>query len=196
MRYWEDPFVAPVPGCFTSPFGVKRVRNGKPTGDYHRGVDQRSPTGYPVRAVAAGVIKIAQQFTALGGTVGLDHGQGLETMYLHMSSLLALPSAHVNRGDVIGYVGSTGRSNGPHLHWAIYVNGVPVNPSQWVTLRPCSASASRVRPITKGFPFERNLPPSYRLSSSSNLVCAVKVSNRIYTLTRTDEEKSTGGVNP
>ena len=54
MRYWEDPFVAPVPGCFTSPFGVKRVRNGKPTGDYHRGVDQRSPTGYPVRAVAAG----------------------------------------------------------------------------------------------------------------------------------------------
>jgi len=144
-RYWEDPFVAPVPGCFTSPFGVKRVRNGKPTGDYHRGVDQRSPTGYPVRAVAAGVIKIAQQFTALGGTVGLDHGQGLETMYLHMSSLLALPSAHVNRGDVIGYVGSTGRSNGPHLHWAIYVNGVPVNPSQWVTLRPCSASASRVR---------------------------------------------------
>ena len=143
------------------------------------------------------VIKIAQQFTALGGTVGLDHGQGLETMYLHMSSLLALPSAHVNGGDVIGYVGSTGRSNGPHLHWAIYVNGVPVNPSQWVTLRAVQRlSQPRSQAITKRFPFERNLPPSYRLSSSSNLVCAVKVSNRIYTLTRTDEEKSTGGVNP
>ena len=89
--------------------------------------------------------------------MGLDHGQGLETMYLHMSSLLALPSAHVNGGDVIGYVGSTGRSNGPHLHWAIYVNGVPVNPSQWVTLRAVQRLSQPRSPDNKRVSFRTEL---------------------------------------
>jgi murein DD-endopeptidase MepM/ murein hydrolase activator NlpD len=94
-----------------------------------------------VHAVAGGVVKIAKQFTVLGGTVAIDHGQGLETMYLHMSKLLVEPGAQVKKGDVIGYVGATGRANGPHLHWVVYVNGVPVNPQQWVALKPCSASS-------------------------------------------------------
>jgi murein DD-endopeptidase MepM/ murein hydrolase activator NlpD len=80
IRYWQDPLVAPVPGCLLSPFGVKRLHNGQPTGEYHGGVDLRAPAGHPIRAAADGVVRIAQPFNVLGGTVGLDHGQGLETM--------------------------------------------------------------------------------------------------------------------
>ena len=143
MKYWEDPLVAPVRGCILSPFGVKRLHNGKPSGEFHAGVDQRSPAGRPVHAVAAGTVKIAQPFAVLGGTVAIDHGQGLETMYLHMSKLLVEPGAHVKKGEVIGYVGATGRANGPHLHWVVDVNGVPVNPQQWVPLKSCGSEKAK-----------------------------------------------------
>jgi murein DD-endopeptidase MepM/ murein hydrolase activator NlpD len=147
VKYWEDPLTAPVPGCVLSPFGVKRLHNGKPTGEIHSGIDQRSPAGRPVHAVAGGIVKIAQPFAVLGGTVAIDHGQGLETMYLHMSKLLVEPGARVKKGEVIGYVGATGRANGPHLHWVVDVNGVPVNPQQWVALKSCSSA--KVKPSTK-----------------------------------------------
>jgi murein DD-endopeptidase MepM/ murein hydrolase activator NlpD len=147
VKYWEDPLTAPVPGCVLSPFGVKRLHNGKPTGEIHSGIDQRSPAGRPVHAVAAGIVKIAQPFNVLGGTVAIDHGQGLETMYLHMSKLLVAPGAQVKKGEVIGYVGATGRANGPHLHWVVDVNGVPVNPQQWVALKSCGAE--KAKPSTK-----------------------------------------------
>jgi murein DD-endopeptidase MepM/ murein hydrolase activator NlpD len=138
MKYWNDPLVAPLPGCVISPFGVKRLHNGKPTGEFHAGIDQRAADGTAIRAVAAGVVKIVQPFNVLGGTVAIDHGQGLETMYLHMSKVNVTLGAHVNKDDVIGYVGATGRANGPHLHWVVYVNGVPQNPQQWVTLKSCA----------------------------------------------------------
>ena len=143
VKYWEDPLVAPVPGCVISPFGVKRLHNGKPTGDFHAGIDQRASGGTPIRAVAAGVVKIVQPFNVLGGTVAIDHGQGLETMYLHMSKLNVEAGARVNKGDVIGYVGATGRANGPHLHWVVYANGVPVNPEQWVSLKSCGSAKKK-----------------------------------------------------
>ena len=136
-RFWQDPLAAPVSGCMTSPFGVKRLHNGKPTGEYHGGVDQRTPAGEPIRAVASGTVAFAQQFNVLGNAVGIDHGQGLESMYLHMSKLVATPGAHVQRGDILGYAGSTGRSTGPHLHWVLYVDGINVNPAQWIKLQPC-----------------------------------------------------------
>src|SRR5580698_5379042 len=147
VKFWEDPLTAPVPGCVLSPFGVKRLHNGKPTGEFHAGIDQRSAAGRPIHAVAAGTVKIAQPFAVLGGTVAIDHGQGLETMYLHMAKLLVEPDAHVEKGEVIGYVGATGRANGPHLHWVVDVNGVPVNPQQWVTLNSCSSE--KTKPTTK-----------------------------------------------
>jgi len=147
VKYWEDPLTAPVPGCVLSPFGVKRLHNGKPTGEIHTGIDQRSPAGRPVHAVAGGIVKIAQPFAVLGGTVAIDHGQGLETMYLHMSKLLVEPGAHVKKGEVIGYVGATGRANGPHLHWVVDVNGVQVNPQQWVALKSCGSG--KAKPSTK-----------------------------------------------
>ncbi len=142
-KFWDDPFVTPVTGCMLSPFGVKRLHNGKPTGEFHGGVDQRAAAGSPIRAAAAGEVKIAKPFTVLGGTVAIDHGQGLETMYLHMSKIAVQPGAHVNKGDVIGYVGATGRANGPHLHWLIDVDAVPVNPRQWVTLAACGAAPKK-----------------------------------------------------
>jgi len=146
-RFWDDPLTAPIPGCVLSPFGVKRLHNGKPTGEIHAGIDQRSAAGLPVHAVAGGAVKIAQTFAVLGGTVALDHGQGLETMYLHMSKLVVEPGAQVKKGEVIGYVGATGRANGPHLHWVVYVNGVAVNPQQWVALKACGAE--KAKPSTK-----------------------------------------------
>jgi murein DD-endopeptidase MepM/ murein hydrolase activator NlpD len=139
-RYWKEPLELPVPGCMTSPFGVERLQNGKPTGDYHAGIDQRAAAGSPIHAIAGGVVKLVQKYNLRGGTVAIDHGQGLESIYMHMSKLAAREGDHVKQGDVIGYAGSTGRSTGPHLHWTMYVDGDPVNPGQWVHLKPCAAS--------------------------------------------------------
>jgi murein DD-endopeptidase MepM/ murein hydrolase activator NlpD len=136
-RFWQDPLAPPVAGCVTSPFGVKRLHNGKPTGDFHGGVDQRTPAGEPIRAIAAGKIIFAKQFNVLGNAVAIDHGQGLGSMYLHMSKLAVADGAVVNKGDVLGYAGSTGRSTGPHLHWVLYANGVNVNATQWVKFSAC-----------------------------------------------------------
>jgi len=138
VRFWKEPLASPVPGCMTSRFGVKRLRNGKPTGDYHAGLDLRARAGDPIRATAAGTVILARQLTLQGGVVGLDHGQGLESMYMHMSKIEAAEGAQVRQGDVVGYAGSTGRSTAPHLHWGIYVNGVAVSPLQWVPIRSCS----------------------------------------------------------
>jgi murein DD-endopeptidase MepM/ murein hydrolase activator NlpD len=140
LRYWSEPLAPPVRGCMTSPFGVRRYLNGKATGDFHGGLDQRSPAGTPVHAVDGGIVKIVRDWNLHGRTVGIDHGQGLESMYLHMSKLAVAEGATVKKGDVVGYVGSTGRSTAPHLHWSLYVNGVPVNPRDWVQSAPCSAA--------------------------------------------------------
>lgn len=144
-RHWDEPFAAPVPGCMNSPFGVQRLHDGKPTGNYHRGVDQRGPKGRPIRAVANGVVRISRMFNLHGGTVGIDHGQGLTSIYIHMSKVAAAEGAEVKKGDVIGYIGSTGFSTGPHLHWGLNVNGVPVQPLQWVKLTPCGAAVKKAR---------------------------------------------------
>jgi len=85
VRYWSEPLALPVRGCMTSLFGAQRYLNGKPTGDFHGGLDQRSPAGTPIHAVADGMVKIVRQWNLHGRTVGIDHGQGLESMYLHMS---------------------------------------------------------------------------------------------------------------
>jgi murein DD-endopeptidase MepM/ murein hydrolase activator NlpD len=153
-RYWAEPLMVPVPGCMTSLFGVRRLHNGKPTGDYHGGLDLRAAAGQPIRATAAGVVKIARQFNLHGGTVAIDHGQGLESMYLHMSKIAATEGATVQKGDVLGYAGSTGRSTGPHLHWTLYVNGIPVNPRQWVEVGSCSQAGSHKL---------KRAPPSHHL---------------------------------
>lgn len=137
-RYWTEPLDIPVHGCITSLFGVARYYNGKPTGEYHAGLDQRAAAGTPIHAIAAGVVKIVEPYNLRGGTVAIDHGQGLESIYLHMSKFAVKEGDVVGRGDVIGYAGATGRATGPHLHWTIYANGIAVSPLQWVHAIPCT----------------------------------------------------------
>jgi murein DD-endopeptidase MepM/ murein hydrolase activator NlpD len=138
IRYWEKPLMSPTQDCENSLFGVKRYHNGVYIHDYHKGVDLRAPFGRPIHAIAGGVVQIAApQFRLHGGTVGLDHGQGLSSIYIHMSKVAVKVGQHVQKGDVIGYVGSTGFATGPHLHWGLYANGVPVNPDQWIPVAHC-----------------------------------------------------------
>ncbi len=144
-RYWEDRMQLPLPGCLTSRFGVQRFLNGKPTGDFHAGLDQRGAAGTPIHAVASGVVRIVREFNLRGGTVAIDHGQGVESIYMHMSKTAAKEGERVSAGDVIGYVCATGRANGPHLHWTLYVNGVPVNPAQWVNVPARCGTAPNAR---------------------------------------------------
>jgi murein DD-endopeptidase MepM/ murein hydrolase activator NlpD len=144
-RYWTEPFEVPVQGCSTSPFGVKRLYNGKYTGNFHSGLDQRSPMGTPIRAISDGVVKIVRKFNINGDIVGIDHGQGVTSFYLHMSRFATTEGATVKKGDVIGYVGSSGRSTGPHLHWGLDVFAIPVNPLQWMKISPCNPGPAAAR---------------------------------------------------
>lgn len=148
IRHWTDPFAPPVAGCRTSPFGVQRLHNGKRTGNFHAGVDQRSAAGTPIRAISGGVVKIVRQWNVHGGTVAIDHGQGLGSIYLHMSRFATTEGAEVHKGDIVGYVGSTGRSTAPHLHWSLYANGVPVNPGQWIRIQGCGTGKSLKQPLS------------------------------------------------
>jgi len=136
-KYWSEPLVKPTEDCMNSRFGNLRYHNGKFTDNYHRGVDLRSPQGRPVKAIAGGKVKIARNYRLHGGTVGLDHGQGMSSVYIHLSQILVKPGDTVEQGQVVGKVGSTGFATGPHLHWGLFVNGYPVNPVQWLAHRSC-----------------------------------------------------------
>jgi murein DD-endopeptidase MepM/ murein hydrolase activator NlpD len=121
----------PVSGArLTSGFGMRRhplLRYSK----MHTGVDFGAPTGTPIRAAGAGVIDLAGRHGAYGIAVVLKHGEKYKTLYAHMSRLAAgvRNGSRVNQGQIIGYVGSTGRSTGPHLHYEVRVNNRPVNPT-------------------------------------------------------------------
>jgi murein DD-endopeptidase MepM/ murein hydrolase activator NlpD len=135
-RHWQPPFLSPTPDCQNSPFGVLRFHNGTFSGDFHKGVDLRSPQGRPVKATNAGVVKIAKFYRLHGGTVGVDHGHGFSSIYIHLSKINVKPGQTVDKGQTVGQVGATGFATGPHLHWGMYVNGLPVNPNQWVNSVP------------------------------------------------------------
>lgn len=94
----------------------------------HNGVDLAAPTGTPVYATADGVVGRADWFSSYGLYIAIDHGADLETRYAHLSKLAVAAGERVRKGDLIGYVGSTGRSTGPHLHYEVRMDGVAVNP--------------------------------------------------------------------
>ncbi len=94
----------------------------------HKGIDLAAPTGTPVHATADGIVERADRFSSYGLYVAIEHGGNLETRYAHMSRLAVAAGEHVKKGDVIGYVGTTGRSTGPHLHYEVRVAGEAVNP--------------------------------------------------------------------
>ena len=125
-QMWELPFIRPVPGTVSSPFGVRRFFNGKPRKP-HSGVDFRGPTGTPIKATAAGTVKIVDDFYFSGKIIYIDHGAGVVSVYCHLSEMLVKEGQHVVAGEVIGKVGATGRVTGPHLHFGVAVQGTMVD---------------------------------------------------------------------
>jgi len=132
--YWtEPPFDQPTVGPIVSIYGVERYHNGKPTGEYHKGVDIKAPAGQVIKSITGGRITIAEKLRLHGGTVAIDHGQGLTSIYIHMSKIYVKEGELVKPGQPIGAVGSTGFATGPHLHWGMYVNGTCVDPMKfWI----------------------------------------------------------------
>lgn len=125
---WRGGFINPSQGPRSSAFGVRRIRNGKTAG-FHRGLDYADWEGALVTAAARGVVTLTGHgYTLLGNCVVLNHGEGLTTMYLHMSSISVAEGQVVEAGDEVGLVGSTGASTGPHLHYAAFFQGEPVDP--------------------------------------------------------------------
>ncbi|MDR2801527.1 MAG: M23 family metallopeptidase [Desulfovibrio sp.] len=125
-RNWRLPMARPVPGDVTSLYGSRRVFNGVPKNP-HKGTDFDAKEGEPVRAVAAGEVVLASEHYYGGNTILVDHGLGVVSAYLHLSAFEARPGQKVERGEVIGLAGSTGRVTGPHLHLSLYVLGESVN---------------------------------------------------------------------
>lgn len=128
---WDGVFAAPVRGPITANFGVRRRYNAGEL-RYHEGIDYGLVTGTPVYAAAPGVVALAELLTVRGNTVFIDHGMGVYSGYFHMSELLVEPGQRVGTGDLLGRVGSTGLSTGPHLHWEIRLHGINVSPWQWM----------------------------------------------------------------
>jgi murein DD-endopeptidase MepM/ murein hydrolase activator NlpD len=126
-RQWDGPFRTPLPAPPTSNFGIRSVFNGQPRNP-HAGVDFTRPTGTPVSAPNAGTVALAEELYFTGNTVILDHGLGLFSLYAHLSRIDVTDDRAVTLGQTLGLLGATGRVTGPHLHWAIRVNGARVDP--------------------------------------------------------------------
>lgn len=127
---WKRNFILPVKGQISMYFGTIEKVNGKSQGQ-HRGCDIAVPIGTKVSAANDGTVVFAQKMTVYGGTMVVDHGQGIHTIYLHLSKFLAKVGQAVSKGEVIALSGTTGYSSGPHLHWAMSVHDLRVDPLQW-----------------------------------------------------------------
>ncbi len=131
---WSVGFDWPVTGRISGVFGSQRILNGEPKNP-HSGLDIAASTGTPIRAPAPGIVRLAEDDMYFeGGLVLLDHGHWLESAFLHMSRIDVVPGQRVEKGDIIGAVGATGRVTGPHLHWSLKWAGRLVDPQ--LTLDP------------------------------------------------------------
>jgi murein DD-endopeptidase MepM/ murein hydrolase activator NlpD len=133
-REWSGPFTAPVDAAISDVFGSQRVFNGK-TSSPHLGLDFRVPSGTPIAALNDGTVILARPLYFEGNFVVLDHGQGLLTLYLHLSEFKVHEGDQVKRGQEIGLSGGTGRATGPHLHVAVRWQGTYLDPARLLTLR-------------------------------------------------------------
>ena len=131
VRAADAPQFWPVTGPITGPFGERSDPfNGE--GAFHSGVDISSTYGQEVLAPADGDVIFADVFSGYGRMIAIDHGHGVTTRYGHLSGVAVVNGQHVRRGQVIGYVGMTGRSTGPHLHYEVRINDTPVNPTKYL----------------------------------------------------------------
>jgi murein DD-endopeptidase MepM/ murein hydrolase activator NlpD len=127
----DAPSLWPVEGRVGSSFGEREDPiNGE--GAFHSGLDIEAPDGTPVRAAADGNVTDAAMNGGYGREIILDHGHDVLTVYGHLSAMAVVPGQHVIRGQVIGYVGHSGRATGPHLHYEVRVHNVPVNPHKYL----------------------------------------------------------------
>lgn len=127
MARYDLPLLRPVPGKITSQFGLRRFFNGEARKP-HSGVDLNAAQGDLVMACADGRVIMAEDHFFAGNSIYLDHGQGVVSMYFHLSGMDVAQGDEVRRGQVIGRIGSTGRVTGPHLHWGLSVLGQLVDP--------------------------------------------------------------------
>ena len=126
-KLWEGAFAAPVPQPANSAFGTRSILNGEPRSP-HGGADFPSPAGTPIKAPNAGRVVLAEALYFTGNTVVVDHGLGLYSLFAHMTEMNVHAGDAVKIGEILGTVGSTGRVTGPHLHWAVRLNGARVDP--------------------------------------------------------------------
>ena len=133
-REWAGSFRAPVQAPVSDVFGTRRVFNGK-VQSVHQGLDFAAPAGATISAVNSGTVLLAQPLYFEGNCVVLDHGQGLLTIYMHLSQFAVHEGDHVQRGQALGLVGGTGRATGPHLHLAVRWQGEYLDPAILLGLR-------------------------------------------------------------
>lgn len=132
IQYFKTPFIQPVKGIITSPFGAARVYTSNHKSRYHSGVDIANELNTPVVSANDGIVLLSADLTSHGGTVLVDHGHGIMTVYNHLQERLVKEGDFVRQGQALGKLGSTGISTGPHLHWGMSVQGVRVNPLAWL----------------------------------------------------------------
>ena len=131
IRANSAPNLWPVEGPITGAFG-ERIDPFNGEGAFHSGVDIGATIGQAIVAPADGVILFADFMGGYGRAVVIDHNHGITTRYGHLKSFAVFPGEHVHRGDTIGYVGDSGRSTGPHLHYEVRINDIPVNPHKYM----------------------------------------------------------------
>ena len=136
QKYWDGSMARPSTGFVSSIYGVQRYYNGVFAEDYyHRGVDYAAGNGSPIYAPAAGRIEVVGRvedgFVLNGNTIGIDHGQGVTSVMIHLSGFAVEEGDMVEEGQLIGYMGATGFASGPNLHWGLFVNGTAVDPVPW-----------------------------------------------------------------
>lgn len=127
IRYWDKPFIKPLDTFITSEYGSARTYNGT-LKSYHGGIDFRARTPLPILSTNDGIVVLAEDRYYAGGTVIIDHGEGLYSCYFHMSQFDVSIGERVSRGQSIGLTGATGRITGPHLHFGLMVLGHQSDP--------------------------------------------------------------------
>lgn len=135
-RYYTEPFVMPVQGRLTTEFGQIRYVNGAPSSSRHSGIDIAAPQGKEIKAANRGRVVLARRLILTGNTIVIDHGEGLFSVYYHMHKNLVSTNDIVERGEIIGTVGTTGFSTGPHLHFTMSHYTTNVDPGFLVAGQP------------------------------------------------------------